>query len=80
MTTPRGPRRSSRDARRRSVVARTVVLLLGAGIVFVLGVGLGRALDENATRGEQRTHVRTLQPLPVGPPRRTVTLTVTAVP
>ena len=62
------------------MLGRSVLLLLGAGVVFVLGVGLGRALDENAAPRGQRTQVRTLDPLPLAPARRTVTVTVTAEP
>ncbi|MDQ4030091.1 MAG: hypothetical protein M3168_03510 [Actinomycetota bacterium] len=49
------------------------VLLL---LVFLLGVGLGRALEEGPARGD-RTIVRTLDPLPLAPAEQTVTVTVT---
>jgi len=45
--------------------------------VFATGVALGEALQEQPQPGE-RTEVRTLRPGTVGPPPRTVTVTVTA--
>jgi hypothetical protein len=70
------PRRAERRAGRRIAVA----LLIGiAGLViFALGIGLGRALEENPEPGGTITQVRTLRPLPLAPERETVTETVTA--
>jgi hypothetical protein len=55
-----------------------VVLLAVAGaVLFALGVGLGKALEENPDPGGTVTQVRTLRPLPLAPMRDTVTVTVT---
>ncbi len=45
--------------------------------VFVVGIALGQALDDNSTPGGTQTLVRTLSPLPLAPAaRETVTVTV----
>lgn len=44
--------------------------------VFVIGLSLGRALEETPQPGGEQTGIRTLQPTSVGP-ARTVTVTVT---
>ncbi|MGE5689514.1 MAG: hypothetical protein ACM33B_03055 [Pseudomonadota bacterium] len=54
----------------RAVATGLVGLLL-----FLLGIGLGQALDEAPDQGT-RTQVRTLRPLPLAPARETVTVTV----
>ena len=48
------------------------------GVVFTLGVGLGRALEEGELPRGNRTIVRTLEPATLLPERETVTVTVTA--
>ena len=48
-----------------------------AGVIFALGVALGQALSDNPQAGGKRTIVRTLKPLPLSAPARTVTVTVT---
>ncbi len=74
MTLYRPP--SARRPRRR---ARTVLIVLAAllvgGVLFVLGVGLGQALEENPEPGGTQTIVQTLKPLPLPPARETVTVT-----
>jgi hypothetical protein len=50
--------------------------VLGAMIVFALGVALGQALEENRGDGETQTSIRTLQPETL--PAQTVTVTVTS--
>lgn len=55
---------------------RVLALLLAGLLVFLLGVGLGRALEDDPETGT-RTQVRTLRPLPLAPVRETVTVTVT---
>ena len=74
MTRGRRPPARGRAARR---VAAAVLLLAGGVVVFALGVGLGRALEESPEPGGTITQVRTLRPLPLSPARETVTLTVT---
>lgn len=70
--------RRRRGRRRSATVLRVVLGLLLAGILFALGVGLGRALEENPRPGGERTYVRTLRPVPLTGEPRTVTVTVTA--
>jgi len=68
-----------RPARRRSrnPLARPVLAGLGLVVAFLLGVSVGRALEDGPRPGGTRTNVRTLQPQPLPPATRTVTLTVT---
>jgi hypothetical protein len=69
----RRPLRRSRGRR-----AALLVLLAAAGLaLFALGIGLGKALEENPEPGGSVTQVRTLRPLPLAPARDTVTVTVT---
>jgi hypothetical protein len=54
-------------------------ILLGAAfvVVFVVGIALGEALNDNAKPSGTQTLVRTLNPLPLAPAaRETVTVTV----
>ena len=74
MTRGRRPPARRRTGRR---LAAAVLLLVGGVVVFALGVGFGRALEENPEPGGTITQVRTLRPLPLAPARETVTLTVT---
>ena len=56
---------------------RVVLLVVGAVLVFALGVALGEALHDNPKPGGTQSLVRTLQPLPLAPAaRETVTVTV----
>ena len=64
-------RRDSRRRRRR-LVLRGLVLLVGAAVVFGVGLALGEALHDNPKPGGAQTLVRTLKPLPLSP----VTVTV----
>ena len=65
---------------RRRRVGRTalkvVVALAVGGILFVLGVALGQALEETPPPGGTRTQVRTLEPLPLTAVTETVTVTI----
>jgi hypothetical protein len=64
--------------RRRGRRLATFVLLAVTGAaLFALGIGLGKALEENPKPGGSLTQVRTLRPLPLAPARQTVTVTVT---
>ncbi len=55
---------------------RIVLLVVGAAIVFAVGVAFGEALHDNPQPGGTQTLVRTLQPLPLAPAaRETVTVT-----
>ena len=58
---------------------RVALLVVGAAVVFAVGVSLGQALHDNSKPGGTQTLVRTLQPLPLAPAAvKTVTVTVTA--
>ena len=56
---------------------RVVLIVVGAVLVFAIGVALGEALHDNPQSGGTQSLVRTLQPLPLAPAaRETVTITV----
>ena len=53
-----------RPATRRRTWPKILALVVGAALVFALGVGLGLALDDRPVPGGTQTFVRTLEPLP----------------
>jgi hypothetical protein len=53
-----------RSPRRRSPWPRDAALVVGAGILFALGLALGLALDDRPVPGGTQTFVRTLEPVP----------------
>ena len=56
---------------------RIALVIVGAAIVFAVGIAVGEALNDNAKPGGTQSLVRTLQPLPLAPAaRETVTVTV----
>lgn len=56
---------------------RVALSVVGAAIVFVVGIAFGEALHDNPRPGGTQTLVRTLEPLPLAPAaRETVTVTV----
>jgi hypothetical protein len=58
-------------------VKRVTLSVVGAAIVFVVGIAFGEALHDNPRPGGTQTLVRTLEPLPLAPAaRETVTVTV----
>jgi hypothetical protein len=60
-------------------LGRILLVVLGAALIFVAGVGLGQALNDNESSGDTQTLVRTLDPLALAPAARTtVTVTTTA--
>jgi hypothetical protein len=63
--------------RRRRPVVRAAVIMIGAVLVFLLGIAFARTLDERPKPTGPETIVRTLTPLPQNAPPRTVTVTVT---
>ena len=54
-----------------------VLALLGVVVALIVGISLGRALEEGPSPGGTQTNVRTLEPQPLPPATRTVTVTVT---
>jgi hypothetical protein len=56
---------------------RTLAFALALLAVFILGIAVGQALDDEPKTGDVVTSVRTLTPLSQQPPTRTVTVTVT---
>ena len=56
---------------------RVVLLVVGAVLVFAVGIAVGEALNDNPKPGGTQSLVRTLKPLPLAPAaRQTVTVTV----
>lgn len=74
MSTP--ARRHPRPPR-RSPLIRPLLVALGLLVLLLLGISIGRALEDGPSPGGTRTNVRTLQPQPLAPAERTVTVTVT---
>jgi hypothetical protein len=56
---------------------RPALALLGLLAVLLLGISIGRALEDGPSPGGVQTNVRTLEPQPLPPAARTVTVTVT---
>jgi hypothetical protein len=52
-------------------------LALGLLALLLLGIAIGRALEDGPNPGGTQTNVRTLTPQPLPPAARTVTVTVT---
>jgi len=58
-------------------VIRIALVVVGAVLLFAVGIALGEALHDNPQPGGTQSLVRTLQPLPLAPAaRETVTVTV----
>jgi hypothetical protein len=57
------------------VIAVVIASLLVLTLVFLVGLALGRALEAGPEPGGTVTQVRTLQPVPLPPATRTVTVT-----
>lgn len=68
----------ARRRRRRLRGARAALVAAAALLVFAVGLALGRALEEGPAGARTITSVRTLKPLPLAPPAKTVTITVTS--
>lgn len=71
---PSRPRRSKRT--RRRALLRVAVRAVFVAVVFLLGLVIGRALEDAPKPGGSQTIVRTLEPSTVGPVQ-TVVVTVT---
>ena len=69
--------RARRGARRprRGRILRWLVAATAAALVFVVGLSLGRALEDAPRPGGTQTRVRTLEPGTLPPVTRTVTVT-----
>ena len=70
------PRRRTR-APRRNPFLRPALIGLGLLVLLLVGIAIGRALEEGPNPGGTQTNVRTLNPQPLAPAERTVTVTVT---
>ncbi|MGN6797710.1 MAG: hypothetical protein ACTHKS_06135 [Gaiellaceae bacterium] len=56
---------------------KLLAAVIGAVVLFVVGVAVGESLHDNPKPGGTQTVVRTLKPLPLAPAaRETVTVTV----
>jgi hypothetical protein len=68
-----------RPPRRRepSPLVRPAIALLGLVAALLLGISIGRALEDGPDPGGTQTNVRTLNPQPLPPAARTVTVTAT---
>lgn len=69
-------RRRPRPPRRHPLI-RPLLVAAGVLALLLLGISIGRALEDGPSPGGTRTNVRTLQPQPLAPAERTVTVTVT---
>ena len=68
--------RLARRRRRRNPVWRPLAALVGGVLALLLGIAIGRALEDGPDPGGTRTSVRTLEPRPLPPAATTVTVTV----
>jgi len=57
-------RLARRAARKRRTWPRVLVAVVGAALLFALGVALGLALDDRPVPGGTQMSIRTLPPLP----------------
>ena len=57
-------RLARRAARKRRTWPRVLVAVVGAAVLFALGVALGLALEDRPVPGGTQTSIRTLPPLP----------------
>ena len=69
-------RRPARE-RRRSPLLRPGLIALGLLLLLLVGISIGKALEDGPDPGGTVTNVRTLEPQPLPPAERTVTVTVT---
>ena len=73
MSVPRRPPRR----REPPSLLRPALAILGLVAVLLLGISIGRALEDGPNPGGIQTNVRTLKPKPLPPAARTVTVTIT---
>jgi hypothetical protein len=72
VSTARRPRKPPRKP-----LWRPALTVLGFLAALLVGISVGRALEDGPSPGGTLTNVRTLQPQPLPPAARTVTVTVT---
>jgi len=70
-------RRPRRRPLWQSPAARLALGLAAAAFLLLVGISVGRALEDGPEPGGTRTNVRTLEPEELPPVARTVTVTVT---
>ncbi|HXH87744.1 MAG TPA: hypothetical protein VNI55_03970 [Gaiellaceae bacterium] len=68
--------RLARRRRRRSPIWRPLAAVAAGLLVLIVGIAIGRALEDGPEPGGTRTSVRTLKPQPLPPAAKTVTVTV----
>jgi hypothetical protein len=56
---------------------RPALTIVGLVVALLVGISIGRALEDGPNPGGTQTNVRTLNPQPLPPAERTVTVTVT---
>jgi hypothetical protein len=71
-------RERPRPPARRRPLLWPVLTIAGLVLALLLGISIGRALEDGPSPGGTQTSVRTLEPQPLPPAARTVTVTVTA--
>lgn len=69
--------RPRRRQPRRNPLVRPALAVLGLVLALLVGISVGRALEDGPQPGGTQTNVRTLEPQPLAPAERTVTVTVT---
>jgi len=62
---------------KRNLLWRPLLAVLGLVAALLLGVSVGRALEDGPSPGGTQTSIRTLKPQPLPPAASTVTVTVT---
>lgn len=75
-------RRERRGPRRRlswqSPLVRLALGLAAATLLLLVGISVGRALEDGPSPGGRQTNLRTVEPGELPPAARTVTVTVTS--
>jgi hypothetical protein len=72
----RRPRKPPPNPVLRSIL-KPALVVLGLVVALLVGISLGRALEDGPSPGGTQENVRTLQPQPLPPAARTLTVTVT---
>jgi hypothetical protein len=71
------PARRRPPPREPSPLLRPALAVLGLVAALLLGISIGRALEDGPNPGGTQTQIRTLEPQPLPPAARTLTVTVT---